>query len=101
MRLQFPHLLPSEAIKDWNSRLPMDVRAISPDLLRAAFPERLDLLLASPPMLKSNLPKTHRECTPMGPDVVRHILHVTMYLSETQPEGSDTFGTPLSSIPHP
>jgi hypothetical protein len=70
LRLQFPHLLPSEAITDWNSRLPMDVRTISQELLRATFPEVIDLLLASPPILASHLPKTHKERTPKGLDVV-------------------------------
>jgi hypothetical protein len=37
-------------------------------------------------MLVSHLPRTHRERTPMGPDVVRHILHLFLYLSEAHPE---------------
>ncbi len=72
---------------DWHSRLPMDVRTISPELLRATIPEGIDLLLASPSMLASHLPMTHRERTPVGPKVVRHILHLILYLSEAQPEG--------------
>ncbi len=86
-RLQFPHLLPPEAITVWDSRLPMDVHTISPELFGATFPEGIDLILASPPMLASPLPMTHRERTPMGPDVIRHILHLIMYLSVVQPEG--------------
>jgi hypothetical protein len=86
---------------DWDSRLSMDVRTISLELLRATFPEGIDLLLASSPMLASHLPRTHRERTPMGPDVVKHILHLIMNLSEAQPEVSDTSRTPLSSTPHP
>ncbi len=86
MRLQFPYLRPLEALVDWNSRLPMDVRTISPELLRATFPEGIDPLLVSPPMLARHVPNNHRERTPLGPDVVRHILHIIMYLSEAQPE---------------
>jgi hypothetical protein len=37
--LQFPDLLSQKAIKDWDFRLPIDVRTISPELLRASFPE--------------------------------------------------------------
>ena len=60
LRHQFPYLIPPEAIKDWDSRLPMDAHTISPELFRATFPEVIDLLLASPPMLASYLPMTHR-----------------------------------------
>jgi hypothetical protein len=65
----------------------MDVRTISPELLRATVPEGIDLLLASPPMLANHLLKTHRARTPLGPEGVRHILRLIFYLSETQPEG--------------
>ena len=65
----------------------MDVRTISPELLRATFPEGIDLLLAIPPILANNLPMTHRARTPLGLDVVRHILRLIMYLSEAEPEG--------------
>ena len=87
LRQQFPNLLPPEALTDWDSRLPMDVRTISPELVRATFPDGVDLLLASPPMQAIHLPGTHRDHTPMGPDVVRHILRLTLYLSEAQSEG--------------
>ncbi len=59
----------------------------SPELLRATFLEGIDLLLVSPPMLARHVPKTHREPTPVGPDVVRHIVHFILFLSETLPEG--------------
>jgi hypothetical protein len=72
---------------DWDSRLPMDIRTISTELLRATFPDGIDLLLASPSMLARHVPETHRERTPVGPDVDRHILHLIMYLSKTHPEG--------------
>ncbi len=101
MCLQFPHLLPPEALMDWNSRLPMNVRTISPELLRATFPEGIDLLLASSPMLARHVHKTHRERTPVGPDVARHILHLILYLSETQPERNGYLLTHLRDIPHP
>jgi hypothetical protein len=87
MQLQFPHLLPPETLMDWDSRLRMDVRTISSELLRATFSKGTDLLLANPPMLARHVPKTHRERTPVGPDVVWHILHLFLYLSETQLEG--------------
>ncbi len=38
-------------------------------------------------MLARHVPKTHRERTPLGPDVLRHILHLILYLSEAQSEG--------------
>jgi hypothetical protein len=87
MRRQFPHLLPPEVIVDWDSRLTTNVRTVLLKLLRATFPEGIDLLLASPPMPASHLPKTHREHTPMGLDVVRHILRLIPYLSKAQPAG--------------
>jgi hypothetical protein len=59
LRLQYPYLLPLEAIKEWDSRLPMDVRTISPKFLTAASPEEIDILLASPPMLAHHLPSSH------------------------------------------
>jgi hypothetical protein len=97
---QFPNLLPPEASTDWDSRLPMDACAISPELLRTTFPDRIDHLLASPPMQASHLPKTHIAHTPsMGPDVVRHILRLILYLSEAQPEGFGYLWT--SSERHP
>ena len=86
-RQQFPNLLPPEAITDRDSRLPMNVRIISPELLRSTFPDGDDLLLASPPMQASHLPMTHREHTSMGPDVVRHIIRLILYLFEAQSDG--------------
>ena len=65
----------------------MDVRAISPELLTTTFPKGMDLLLDSPPMLAHHLPRSHRVHTPMGPDVVRQILHLIMHFFEAQPEG--------------
>ena len=88
LRHQFPHLLPPETIKDWGSRFPIEVRSIFLELLRATFPEGIDFLLASPPMLVANiLPMTHRAHTPLGSDVVRHIFRLILYLSEAQSEG--------------
>jgi len=63
----------------------MNARTISPELLRATSPEGVDLLPASPLMLANNLPKTYRAHTPLGPDVVRHILRLILYLSDTSP----------------
>ena len=87
LRLQYSHLLPLEVIKDWDSRLPLDVRTISLELLTSTFPEGLDLLLASLPMLSRHLPRSHTVHTAMGPDDVRHILRRILHLSEAQPEG--------------
>jgi len=39
------------------------------------------------PMQASHLPKTDRERTLVGPDIVRHILRLILYLSEAQPKG--------------
>ena len=87
LRLQFPHLLPPETTKDWDSRLPMDVRTIFLELLRATFPEGIYLLLVSPPMLANHLSRPHREHTPSGPYVVQHILRLILHVSEAQPGG--------------
>ena len=74
MRLKYPHLLPPEAIRDWNSQLPRDARIISPELFAATLTEGMDLLLASPPMLAHRLLGSHREHTPNGPSVVHRIV---------------------------
>jgi hypothetical protein len=81
LRLQFPLLLPSEAIKYW------DARAISLELRIATFSEGIDLLLANPLMLANHFPGTHRERSPMGPDVVRHILRIILHLSKAKTRG--------------
>jgi hypothetical protein len=65
----------------------MGVRFISRELLTGTFPEGIDLILASPPMLAYHLPRSHRVHTPRGPDDVRHIIHLIMHLFEAQPEG--------------
>ena len=65
----------------------MDLRTISPELLRATFPEGIDLLLARPLMLSNHLSRHHRKYTPSGPDVVRHILRLILHLSKIQPGG--------------
>ncbi len=38
-------------------------------------------------MLAYHIPRTHRERTPLGPGVVRHILRLILHLSEAHPEG--------------
>jgi hypothetical protein len=87
LRLQFPHLLPPGAIHDWDSRLPMGVRTISPELLNVTFPEGSYLILASPPALATHLSKSNREHTSPSLDIVKHILRLVLHLSESQPEG--------------
>ncbi len=57
LRLKYPQLLLPEAIQDWESRLPMDARTISPKLFAMTIPEVIDLLLASPPMLAHHFPR--------------------------------------------
>jgi hypothetical protein len=87
LRLQFSHLLPLEVIQKWVSRLPMDARAISPELFRVKFPKGIDLILASSYVLAVHLSKSKREHTPPGPDIGRHILRLVLHLSETQSGG--------------
>ncbi len=87
LRLKFPHLLPPEAIQVWDSRLPMDVRIISPELLNVIFSEGIDFILASPHGRAIHLFKYEREHTTPGPDIIRHILRLGLHLSETQPGG--------------
>jgi hypothetical protein len=42
----------------------MDVRAISPKLFNIIFPEGIDLILASPPVLATHLSNCNRDHTP-------------------------------------
>ncbi len=65
----------------------MNVRTISLEILTSTFPEGIDFILASPMMLAHHLPKSHRVHSPWDPDVVRHIMHLILDLSEAQPEG--------------
>jgi len=75
LRHNFPHLFLPEAVQDWDSRLPLDVRTSSPDLLSATFLEGIYLILASPPVLATRVSRSHREHTPSGPDIHRPAHH--------------------------
>ena len=50
------------------SRLPMDVRTISPELLKVTFPEGIDLILANPPVLATHLSSSNIDHAPPGLD---------------------------------
>ncbi len=65
----------------------MDVRATSTEIMAENFPEGIGLLLASPPTLSKHLPRSHRDDGPKGPSVVRRIVHLILYLTESQPMG--------------
>jgi hypothetical protein len=68
----------------------MDVRIISPEILSVQFPEGIDLILASPPMIATHLSNFNREHTPSdisGSDIIRHITCLVLILSESQPGG--------------
>ena len=56
-----------------DSRLPMDVRAISPEILEVTFPKGVNLILISPPILAKDLPMTHIDLGPRGPLIVHRI----------------------------
>ena len=85
---QYPHLLPPEAIRDWDSRPTMAVRAISSEILTKTFPKGVDLMLASPsPMLVKHLPRTHSNHGPHSPLIVHRIVQLISYMVESQPEG--------------
>jgi len=71
----------------------MDVRTISPDLLNVIFPEGIDLILASPPMLATRLSSSNQDHTPPGPDIAPHIIRLILHLSETQPRGVEYIRT--------
>jgi len=60
----------------------MDVRTISPELLRVTFPEGINLILVNPHVLAIDLSKSKREHTSPGPDIGRHILRLVLHLSE-------------------
>ena len=61
-RLQSRHplLLTAEATNGWDTRLPMDAKTITPALFTQAFPEGVDIIMTSPPMLTQHLPRTPR-----------------------------------------
>ncbi len=48
-----PLLLPAEATTEWDTRLPMDTRTITPALLTKAFPAGFDIIITSPPNANS------------------------------------------------
>ncbi len=50
-----PLLLPPEAIDGWDTRLPKDARTITPEFFTQAFPDGMDLIITSPPMLPRHL----------------------------------------------
>ena len=87
LRREFPHLLPQEVIYDWHSRLSMDVRTISPELLSVQFPEGIDLILAIPPMIATHLSNSNKEHIPPVPNISRHITRIVLHISELQPRG--------------
>jgi hypothetical protein len=85
---QYPQLLPPEAIRDWDSRLPMDVRTDSMKLFAETFSEGVDLLLSSPPTLAKHSPMIHRDHGPYGPMIIVHrIVKLILYLTESQLRG--------------
>jgi len=65
----------------------MEVRTISPELLNITFPEGIELILASPPVLATHLSSSNRDHTLPGPDIGRHIIRLVLHLSESQPRG--------------
>ena len=65
----------------------MDVRTISPELFIATFLDGTDLILASPPVLAIQVSRSTREHTPTGPDIGRHVIHLVLHLSKSQPHG--------------
>ncbi len=65
----------------------MDLRTISPELIRFTFPEGIDFILVNPLVLAIQLSKSNRERTPTGLDRDRHILRLLLHLSESQPGG--------------
>jgi len=64
----------------------MNVRTISPELLSVIFPEGIDLILASPPLLEIHLSKSNKEHAPPGPDIGQHIIRLVLHLSEPHPD---------------
>jgi len=85
MTQQYPQLLPSEVIRDWYSRLPMDARIISPKVMTQTFPEDIDLILASSPVLSKHLPMTHKNQGPHIPFIAHRISMFIWCLAESQP----------------
>jgi hypothetical protein len=87
LKHRFPHLLPQEAVQDRDSCLSRDVRIISPEILIAAFPKGINLILASPPTPSTQVSNTNKARTPQGPDIGRDIIHLILHLSKSQPDG--------------
>jgi len=82
-----PLLLPPEAMEGWDTRLPMDARTITTELFTKAFPERVDLIMNSPPMMPQHLPRTRRGQGQPAHAVVDQISYLIQHLAATQENG--------------
>ena len=76
----YPQLLPPDATREWYSRLPLDARAISTEILLEAFLEGIDLILVSQPMQAKHLPRT-RDHEPHSPVIIRRIAKLIWHLT--------------------
>jgi hypothetical protein len=95
-----PLLLPPEATNGWDTRLPMDIRTITPALFAQAFPAGVDIIMTSPPMLAKHLPKTIRGSGQPSHATVFQIHDLIRHLATTQEGGLGfiwdiPFGPPL------
>ena len=88
-RLQSRHplLLTAEATNGWDTRLPMDARTITPALFTQAFPEEVDIITTSPPMLTQHLPRTPRGNGQPTHATLQQIHRLIRHLASTQKGG--------------
>ena len=63
LRIQYPHLFPPEATQCLDTRLPVDTRAISPEVFTTDISKGLDIISTSPPMMTQHLPRVYRGTT--------------------------------------
>ena len=87
LRTQYPQLFPPEATQGSDSRLPMDIRSISPEFFTDVIHEGADIILTSPPMIAQHLSMAHRGNTRWGEGAPQRLAQLIQYLNEAQSRG--------------
>jgi hypothetical protein len=75
---------PTGATPEWDSRLLMDARFISPEVFTNVILEGVDIILKSPPLMAQHLPTTHRGNTFPDPQLLALLIR---YRNEAHPRG--------------
>jgi hypothetical protein len=81
LRIKFPHLLHVEATHCLNSRVPMDIRTISPVIFTNTIPEGMGIILTSPSMMAQHLSRAHKETTLPCQGAPHRLSHLIQYLT--------------------